>query len=335
MQNEIARKKKDLIAMKKQFNSVKKNRFCFFVIFFLCIYCLGTISSKTVSKHNAVTYTFSGGRFGDNLLAYMRAKWVSYKYNMILLYKPFQYSDQLVMDEQEQKFSSKMQKKYTDIVTLTGKTVINKDQKKQVLYVLDFYKSNGFLRKHPIDWQDEDFIQELRKFIAPKNAFAKMNLPEDRISVAVHVRKGRYEGSEGRLRELFPDKFMEEKYYIDQLKKVHQMFAGTPLYVYIFTDDSNPRSIKERFEKQFTQDYNIQFDCRTSGNNHDSNVLYDFFAFNQFDCFIHGLSNFARCASCLAYNYLDIQPVFGRVDGKLVVTEVKFIENESLKPELI
>ncbi|HEV7737800.1 MAG TPA: hypothetical protein VGO47_10580, partial [Chlamydiales bacterium] len=40
----------------------------------------------------AITYEFSGGRFGDNLLAYFHAKWVSYKYNIPFFYKEFPYS---------------------------------------------------------------------------------------------------------------------------------------------------------------------------------------------------------------------------------------------------
>ncbi|MFA5306719.1 MAG: hypothetical protein WC365_04680, partial [Candidatus Babeliales bacterium] len=50
---------------------------------------------------SAVTYGLSGGRFGDNLLCYVHAKWISYKYHIPLLYFPFEYSSHLVFDEAE------------------------------------------------------------------------------------------------------------------------------------------------------------------------------------------------------------------------------------------
>ena len=55
-------------------------------------------------KAAGVTYTFSGGRFGDNLISYLHAKWVAYRAGVPLLYKPFGYSGMLVMDEEEERF---------------------------------------------------------------------------------------------------------------------------------------------------------------------------------------------------------------------------------------
>ena len=43
-----------------------------------------------------------GGRLGDQLIAYMHAKWVSYLYDIPLLYKPFHYSNDLVLDDKEE-----------------------------------------------------------------------------------------------------------------------------------------------------------------------------------------------------------------------------------------
>ena len=65
---------------------------------------------------SAVTYDFSGGRFGDNLVSYCHAKWISYKYNIPLLYKPFDYSDQLMMDVLEIPYSDDLEKQFENIV---------------------------------------------------------------------------------------------------------------------------------------------------------------------------------------------------------------------------
>ncbi|NDD58753.1 MAG: hypothetical protein EBZ47_05820 [Chlamydiae bacterium] len=51
-------------------------------------------------NYNYLTY-HGGGRFGDRLIAYMHAKWLSYKYNIPMLYIPFAYSDDLILDDIE------------------------------------------------------------------------------------------------------------------------------------------------------------------------------------------------------------------------------------------
>ena len=50
----------------------------------------------------AVSYQFNGGRFGDQLVTYVHARWVAYKFNLPLLYKRFDYSDQLMVDSMHQ-----------------------------------------------------------------------------------------------------------------------------------------------------------------------------------------------------------------------------------------
>ena len=42
-----------------------------------------------------VTYSLDAGRFGDQLINYMKALWVSCKYDIPLIYHPFSYSDLL------------------------------------------------------------------------------------------------------------------------------------------------------------------------------------------------------------------------------------------------
>ena len=67
---------------------------------------LGCVWSRILfsGHHSAVTYEFSNGRFGDNLLTYFHAKWISYQAGIPLLYKPFPYAEQLVFSATEGKF---------------------------------------------------------------------------------------------------------------------------------------------------------------------------------------------------------------------------------------
>ena len=62
----------------------------------------GLVFTGLLSSESYITYEFFGGRFGDCLLSYLHAKWLSYKYQLPLLYKPFKYSSDLCLDAKEQ-----------------------------------------------------------------------------------------------------------------------------------------------------------------------------------------------------------------------------------------
>ena len=53
---------------------------------------------------NGITYSFSGGRFGDNLESYSNARWFSYKHSFEFYYRPFRYSEMLVMHQTHKHF---------------------------------------------------------------------------------------------------------------------------------------------------------------------------------------------------------------------------------------
>ena len=55
------------------------------------------IKPAPVEAPKAVTYDFSGGRFGDNLISYLHGKWVAHVLNLTFLYRPFEFSDKLEM----------------------------------------------------------------------------------------------------------------------------------------------------------------------------------------------------------------------------------------------
>ena len=64
-----------------------------FIFVFLCIH--------TISR-SGITYEFSGGRMGDNLITYLHAKWIAYKHGLTLLYRPFPNSDKFMLHQYEQ-----------------------------------------------------------------------------------------------------------------------------------------------------------------------------------------------------------------------------------------
>ena len=112
---------------------------------------------------SAVTYTFSGGRFGDNLLSYCHAKWISYKYRIPLLYKPFGYSDQLMIDLYEIHYSQELEAQFDAVVEYSfADSTIDPDS--GTLYVIPFFPESIFNRNDEIfpflffvDWEDPWF----------------------------------------------------------------------------------------------------------------------------------------------------------------------------------
>lgn len=284
---------------------------------------------------SAVTYSFSGGRFGDNLVAYCHAKWVSYKYGVPLLYKQFPYSDQLCMHKNEKHYNSNFQKYSKNIsIDKLKRLHINKDV--GILYNVPYFPESHFQLTFPqysfyfpINWEDQGFIKELRESIKPLNQLNyEINIPKNHISIAVHVRKGTgFDISSIAEFEFLslhnPLSCPPDSYYIEQIKKLAEIFNNKSLYVYIFTDHTNPSDIIDAFKNEI-DDENIIFDCRTTENAQHLNVLDDFFALTKFDCLIKPDSNYSLMASKIADFRIIISPwssVFK--NGEVYINEVK------------
>lgn len=277
------------------------------------------------SGKSAISYDLSGGRFGDNLLAYLHAKWISYKYKIPLLYCPFKYSDQLILSEAELLKSFYKANKTEWLVK--NSTKINPND--GTLYMTTWFPESlqeyepvdhGFFYFN-VNWDDEEFIKEVRKLISPRVQLNLLQIPRDKISVALHVRKNSNgfdapasfeQGQQGKtvaqyFDDRFPLKCINDNFYINGIKKIHELFKGQSLYVYIFTDDNNPRKIAEKYQRALNEP-SIVIDYRHDTNNHEINVLEDFFSMLKFDCLIRSDSHFSLVASKLGNYKVVISP---------------------------
>lgn len=137
---------------------------------------------------HAITYTLNGGRLGDNIHTYCKTKWYSYKYKIQLLYKPFTLSDSFIMHTKETHFKS--EKGFDEIVQVNEPEDIEKRLKKKnnILFVNNFYTEAPSLyewaQKHP------DFDREIKEMLLPIKPISPLKKPVNRITVALHVRKG-------------------------------------------------------------------------------------------------------------------------------------------------
>lgn len=274
----------------------------------LCVTTLQPTLEAILNPKSGVTYSFSGGRFGDNLMAVAHAKWLSMNLGVPLVYRSFPYSEylQLSIDPSV--------KKYSDYSSLQQIDLRYNDDYLCFLYCCWIIKPNPILFTLPyfpesyaeydmdpylpmemkINWDDEQFLTELRQIFSPLKSLPAPQLPKDRVTVAIHMRIGGGPDTPGWEKD-WPLKAPTEWYYVDALTYLENAIKK-PLYVYIFTDYHTPTDIRNRFSQIF-QGHNITFACRENGNRHDLNVLEDFYAFQYFDCLIRPDSSYSVIAS--------------------------------------
>lgn len=321
--------------------------------------------------NSAVTYTFNGGRLGDKLISYLHAKWVSYVYGIPLLYKPFTYSDQLELHNKEIAYESYNLRRFSNYFELHQNQSLVVNPNANTLYIIPYFSESVEERQLPqpginannlvpnlgslrnelpyfeVNWNDREFLHEIRQMIKPINNLKLIEPPQDgKISVAVHVRKNsggfdlpllhdlpaeQYNPHQLYTDVIFPFKHAPDEYFIEQIENIYHLYQQ-PLYIFIFTDDPNPIDILKKYRNKINNP-EISFKCRnTEINNHYSNVLEDLFSMTKFNCFIRADSNISIVASKLTDFDILISPAHHIWQGrKLIIDKV----NLTIKPELI
>lgn len=300
-----------------------------FYLIVLCFLCNGVAATM----RQAVTYDQSPGRFGDNLLSYIHAKWISYKHNIPLLYKPFVYSDCLALHNIEQWYTNELRSTFGHVVGLGKKRGVERTDPPSTLYYVPYFPESKYELKNgvsfsgsawdsfEVDWSDEGFIEELRSVIAPIQQVARMYLPAERITVALHMRKGGTHDTPETLLA-FPLKFLPDEFYIEQIRCLYGLLGESPLYVHLFTDDHDPGAIVKKFKRQL-ESLDITWGCRERENSETSNVIEDFFTLAQFECLIHSESNFSLIMNKMGNYMVTIYPdSFGREKGRIIYDSV-------------
>lgn len=289
-------------------------------------FCLATDFGK---NQNAVTYQLSGptGRLGDNLIAYLHGKWISYKYHLPLLYLTFPYSDQLKLHENESwdynKYNRKfkktvMLKRESDVSTLAPNTLLSVPFYAHSPQEYERYKKT--VEYLSIDWEDPLFKQEIRQSISPRFPMRLVDLSNvEGFPVALHVRKG---GNFDRktIHFVYPIKFPPDSFYISALETMSELLDHRKLYVYLFTDDLNPEKLVEKY-KALTTHLNIQFDFKKRKISSETNVLEDFFSMMQFKGLIRAESHYSIVVEKLGEFQVVIHPERGHIHNKKVVID--------------
>lgn len=248
----------------------------------------------------AVTYESVNGRFGDHLVNYLHAKWISYLYGYRLLYKPFLYSEEFALNESEELWTEEKERNFDRVVKYQKQDNFLSPAFGSLLFLIPSFSPQPDDRQYhqddpdyfPVGWKDEEFRNQLRAMFRPVKEYPTLLFPQDKdyLTVAVHVRRGGdYDPTDAYL--VWPLRFPPDTYYIECLKKLCFIFPERPIYAFVFTDDLYPAQIVAKFKEKLG-DFPILFDCRTQGNRHDAHVMEDFFAMLHFNCLIRSASNF-------------------------------------------
>ncbi len=250
------------------------------------------ISASLFGVDSAVTYEFSGGRFGDNLLSYLHAKWISYTHQIPVLYKPFPLSSELFLDGKEASYTHSQGRARRHI----GQGI---DSRRSYLYICPYFPEDEIEKAEyfyfDVDWENEHFRAECLDLIAPKSSLQLIKLQENSINIAIHFREGGGFDHDD-MKQKFPKKLPPLEFYTNGLAAVLKLLPDKPIYCHIFTDARVPQLILGSFKAAFPT---TQFGCRQGFNRYDRNVLEDFFSLFQFDILIRPQSNFSIIPSLL------------------------------------
>ena len=292
-----------------------------------------SLLSHLATFASSITYSFTGGRFADNLLSYCHARWLARVHGLDFRYRSFRYSDELMMDTMHQlKYEGhKMSEKRIKDAKVLEQLI--SDEEHDSLYVVSYHTKNIH-----IDWNDQDFITLLRNEVKPLQPLTMVAIPEGHKAIALHIRRGggwdrpltqndtivtaqnnNVKGYKQPFADkAYPKRFVPDSYYIDCLKYVLTQYPDELLYVHLFTDDPQPELIAEKYQSALNSS-RIIFGYRKEDNRHDSNVLEDFFAMGKFDCLIRPQSGFSKLAGILERTPFEIFPKKHRWDDALLV----------------
>lgn len=286
------------------------------ILFLLLFFQISLFSS-------AITYDLNGGRFGDCLSTYCKAKWFSFKYKLPLYYKPFEYSDQLVLSKEETEYDQTLLNNFEKIVKVKCEEDILAYKDKNVLFVTNFYTKTPDL--YDYQFIDPRFGTLLKNMIKPLITLASFESENGYARVALHVRKGG--GYDKPLStdscnctttkpsdQIWPTKFPRDQYYLEQLQTLRKLIdSNLILKVYLFTDDPNPEKIAQRYSDSL-KDSSIEFVFRKEGNSYNNNVIEDFFAMTQCDYLIRSASLYTRAVQIIGNHKIIIYPIHGKWD---------------------
>lgn len=273
------------------------------------------------ARYSMISYEVDqAGWLGTDLYKYIKAKWISHKYNIPFFYQPFQMSEELMVDtlEDHSAILFKHELPLTSISDFSPKS-------KSIYYIDHKYQDPDWDDPFEVcSWSelrhDAKFLAHIRKRLKPNAPGRQVRIPKNCATLAVHIKRGNigkyplfseqtfstYDKTQkGPSLDLpFADikdplRFPPLQFFIREIKSISQHESNRPLYVHIFTDAENPKDILNTVRDGVGLS-NITYGIREEENSYADHIFDDLFALTQFEYLIRPRSSFSQIASLLA-----------------------------------
>lgn len=297
------------------------------MVIFLLLNLIVIILPCSALPSHAISYGFSSGRFGDNILSFIHAYYVSYVTGIPLLYRSFDFSnklnihvDSLAYDKYFYQYRRTFHVGNLGTLAQFFQQIKNPDLP-PTLFIIDYFPIRPCIPEEEIvqnvvieiPWQkDPVFMEALRKRLSPNINIPNFTKDNGRLNVAVHVRTLSGLDQESSLIG-YPLKHPFYDYQKRQIKKVYDYNLQRPLYVFIFSDTNKPLELLQEFKNSFINE-DIEFDIQIVTNPDLNTTVEDFFAMQKFPVLIATQSHFSMLAAYLGTFDMYIIPM--HVEGK-------------------
>ncbi len=290
-------------------------------IFFHMVVFATMLEGNPTQDRHAISYGFSNGRFGDNILSYVQARYISHLTATPFLYRPFKFSNQLILEYDARPFNQHTSKYPHQFHINSGPTLteflrqIRDPKTAPTLFIVDYFPAelNSYERSMNarglflnIPWHDTAFSNFLKKIVRPRISIPNFT-KKDHLNVAVHVRT--LSGGDKVLSLIaFPLKHPKSDYHKRQIERVYILNLKRPLYIFLFSDTNKPLELLKEFRQHF-QGYDIEFGIQNLKDPDLNNTVQDFFAMQKFDVLIATQSSYSFMAARLGTFDMIILPV--------------------------
>jgi len=287
-------------------------------------------SGHNQDTEHCVWLTKPGDRLGDYLLHYIKAKWVSNKNQLPLFLGASKYYVCLELSDEEVFLFSNPCNENRVVIKNIDENLDIYNLKENTSFIVKHNNKNILYEDISFTKGDKEFYSLIKKMVTPAIDLKTVKPNKDVLSVAIHIRTGKgydnpllseqyftlFPGLKRKyvnVRSMImcadtfhPDRFPPEIFYCKALQHLSEKLGHPPLYVYLFTDDQNPKELKKRIE-EYVGLGNITFDSREDSGEEIVDVLADFFSIQNFNYLIRSLgSHFAIAADYLSDHDLVI-----------------------------
>ena len=290
------------------------------LLIFACLPCLAFTPEPGKSY---VAASHCAGRFGDKVIAHLRAITAAHRLGLPYLFRPYPGLEKLALSTYGEHICREDEKLFDRVVYPNSLPACRKGHsasaQTSTLYKVRLCSSGIPMVSRGV----------AKKLLAPIVPLEQVVIPEGCVSVAVHIRTGGEKGIENgenkpwlmdhpRNQHRFPRKFIQRLGYgpyINGLRRIRRIFRQEKLYVHIFTDDKRPGVLAERIRCAL-KDPNMSFDYRLEGNHHSKNVVEDFYNMTRFNCLIRPDSNLSKMAEYIGHHAIILGPGCSRISTR-------------------